>query len=105
MIIDKGSDAATDGYSAYVATPLAQDLREHGIARVFVAGLATDYYVKASALDARAAGFEVVVLADASAAVNVAPDDEERALQLLRDAGISVVESAALNGNARAINR
>ncbi len=104
VIIDKGIDVATDGYSAFAATPLAQDLRTHGVSRVFVAGLATDYCVKASALDARAAGFEVFVLADASAAVNIDPHDETRALDALRAAGVAVVESNALTGNARAVH-
>jgi nicotinamidase/pyrazinamidase len=104
VIIDKGTDVGTDGYSAFAATPLAADLREHGIKRVFIAGLATDYCVKASALDAHAAGFEVIVLADASAAVNVEPDDEERALQAVREAGIAVVHSTALDGNARTVH-
>ena len=76
-------------------------MREHGIKRVFVAGLATDYCVKATALDAKAAGFDVVVLADAAAAVNVAPGDEERAPQELRDANVTVTVSTALSGNAR----
>ena len=59
VVIDKGTDVATDGYSGFAATPLERDLREHGIKRVFVAGLATDYCVKATALDAKAAGFDV----------------------------------------------
>jgi nicotinamidase/pyrazinamidase len=105
VIIDKGTDVATDGYSAFAGTPLARDLHEHGIRRVFIAGLATDYCVKASALDARAAAFEVIVLEDAAAAVNVEPDDEARALDTLRGAGIAVATSNALSGNARTVHR
>ncbi len=105
VIIDKGVDIATDGYSGFAATTLAGDLREHGVGRVFVAGLATDYCVKATALDAKAAGFAVVVLADASAAVNVAAGDEARALQTLRDAGVEVAQTEALRGNARLAER
>jgi len=79
-VIDKGTDVATDGYSGFAATTLADDLRAHAVGRVFVCGLATDYCVKATALDARAAGFETLVITDASAAVNVDPGDEARAL-------------------------
>jgi nicotinamidase/pyrazinamidase len=101
VVIDKGVDRATDGYSGFAATPLANDLRIHGIRRVFVCGLATDYCVKATALDARAAGFATVVVADASAAVEVRPGDEERALEELRAAGIDVVQSGDITGDAR----
>lgn len=100
-VIDKGTDRDTDGYSGFAATTLAQDLREHRVSRVFVCGLATDYCVKQTALDARAAGFETIVIEDASAAVNVVPGDEQRALDDLRAAGIAVVTSGEISGNAR----
>ncbi len=101
QIVDKGVDRETDGYSGFAATQLASDLRAHGVRRVFVCGLATDYCVKATALDAHAAGFETVVVADASAAVDVQPGDEERALEELRAAGIGVVQSEEISGSAR----
>jgi nicotinamidase/pyrazinamidase len=101
VVIDKGVDRATDGYSGFVATQLASDLRLHGVRRVFVCGLATDYCVKATALDAHAAGFATVVVADASAAVDVEPGDEARALEELRAAGIDVVLSEDITGNTR----
>jgi nicotinamidase/pyrazinamidase len=100
-VIDKGVSRDTDGYSGFVATSLASDLRMHGIKRVFVCGLATDYCVKATAFDAHAAGFDTVVIEDASAAVNVQPDDEEKALEDLRIAGIDVIKSEDITGNAR----
>ena len=100
-MIDKGVDRVTDGYSGFAATQLANDLRIHGIRRVFVCGLATDYCVKATALDAHAAGFETVVVADASAPVDVQPGDEDRALEELRATGIDVVQSEDITGNAR----
>jgi nicotinamidase/pyrazinamidase len=105
VVIDKGTAAETDGYSGFAATSLEQDLNENGVKRVFVAGLATDYCVKATALDAQAAGFEVVVLSDAAAAVNVEHDDEKRALQELRDAGVAVTTSTRVHGNARVVLR
>ena len=104
-VVDKGIDRETDGYSAFAATDLAEDLRAHGVRRIFVAGLATDYCVKASALDARAAGFDVVVIEDAAAAVNVEPGDEERALDAIRDAGAAVARSGDITGDARLVRR
>jgi nicotinamidase/pyrazinamidase len=101
VIVDKGTERETDGYSGFAATTLEGDLREHGVQRVFVCGLATDYCVRATALDANAAGFATVVVADASAAVNIAPDDEQRALDELRANGVSVVESTEILGDAR----
>jgi nicotinamidase/pyrazinamidase len=105
VVVDKGIDRETDGYSGFAATSLESDLREHGVKRVFVCGLATDYCVKATALDARAAGFEVVVIEDASAAVNVDAADEERALREIRDAGAAVARSADIAGDARLVRR
>ena len=105
-VIDKGTARETDGYSGFAATVLDRDLREHGVRRVFVCGLATDYCVKATALDAKAAGFEVVVLEDASAAVNVDPGDERRALDELRAAGIGIANSADVtDGTAAGVRR
>ena len=104
-VIDKGTDRETDGYSAFAATDLADDLRAHGVRRIFVAGLATDYCVKASALDARAAGFDVVVIEDAAAAVNVEPGDEARALDEIRAAGAAVARSGDIMGDARLVRR
>jgi len=101
VIVDKGTDRETDGYSGFAATTLADDLRANAVKRVFVCGLATDYCVKATALDARAAGFATVVIADASAAVKINPADEERALQEVRASGATVVESSEILGDAR----
>jgi nicotinamidase/pyrazinamidase len=101
VVLDKGVDRATDGYSGFAATTLAADLRLSGVQRVFVCGLATDYCVKDTALDARAAGFATVVIADASAAVDVQPGDEAAALAELRAAGVEVVQSGEIAGSAR----
>jgi nicotinamidase-related amidase len=100
VVVDKGVHPATDGYSGFAATTLAEDLRAHGVHRVFVCGLATDYCVKATALDALGAGFAAVVVADAAAAVNVTPGDEERALAELRAAGVAIVHSSEVTGDA-----
>jgi nicotinamidase-related amidase len=103
VVVDKGTDRETDGYSGFAATTLDADLRDHGVHRVFVCGLATDYCVKATALDAKAAGYDVVVVDDASAAVNVNEGDEEAALRELRASGIEVAHSGEIAGNARLV--
>lgn len=100
-VIDKGIDRHTDGYSGFAGTELAHDLRAHKIERVFVCGLATDYCVKHTALDARAAGFETIVIEDASAPVDVNPGDEARALDELRAAGITIAHSEDITGSVR----
>jgi nicotinamidase/pyrazinamidase len=92
-VIDKGTARETDGYSGFAATTLEDDLRANGVRRVFVCGLATDYCVKETALDAHRSGFETIVLEDASAAVNVRPDDERHALDELRAAGVTIARS------------
>jgi len=79
----KGRGEEDDGYSAYEATnlDLEQYLREKGVDELYVTGLATDYCVKASTLDGLRRGFIVYVVKDAVAAVNVQPEDGEKALQ------------------------
>ena len=91
-VIDKGTALDADAYSGFDATGLAGVLRQAAIAHVLVGGLATDYCVKATALDALAAGFDVTVLAEAIAAVDVEPGDGERALEEMVAAGARVVQ-------------
>ena len=87
IVLEKGEDPGTDGYSGFDGTNLEELLRERGIERVTVVGLATDYCVKHTGLDARRAGFEVVIDREATRAVEVNPGDSERALDELREAG------------------
>jgi nicotinamidase/pyrazinamidase len=89
-VIDKGQDAATEGYSGFEGTQLGELLREHGIDHVTVVGLATDYCVKNTALDALREGFTVTVDSTATRGVEVEPGDSERALAEVRTAGASV---------------
>jgi nicotinamidase/pyrazinamidase len=89
-VVDKGQDRTTEGYSAFDATGLAATLRDAGVTALTVVGLATDYCVRASALDALREGFAVTVDASATRPVDVAPGDGARALQEIRDAGGSV---------------
>ena len=89
-----------DGYSGFTMrepvtgeekpTELEALLREHGIRRVVICGLATDYCVKATALDAIRLGFGAEVLSRAVAAVNLEPDDGNRAMAEMADAGVRI---------------
>jgi nicotinamidase/pyrazinamidase len=90
LIVDKGQDPGTEGYSGFEGTDLETLLRERGIDKVTVVGLATDYCVKNTALDAVRAGFEVTVDSRAVRGVEVKPGDSERALDELRAAGATV---------------
>jgi nicotinamidase/pyrazinamidase len=92
QIVDKGQTADRDGYSAFEDTGLERTLRDRGVDTVHVAGLALDYCVKATALDAKRAGFAVVVHRDATRAVEAAPGDGEHAVAELRAAGVEVVD-------------
>ncbi len=91
-VVSKGADPEQDAYSVFQAEtedglPFTAALGERGVSRLFVGGLATDYCVKATVLDALKEGFEVVVLEDAVRAVDVTPGDGERALAEMRAAG------------------
>jgi nicotinamidase/pyrazinamidase len=92
IIVTKGDRADAAGYSAFDGVtadgnPLLSDLRRRGIRHLYVAGLATDYCVRASVLDALAAGFRVTLLEDAIAGVDVAPGDSARAIDEMRRHG------------------
>ena len=97
--VRKGTNGE-DGYSAFTmrdpstdavtATELEGLLRGRGIERVVVCGLATDYCVKATALDALRLGFSVLLLGEAIAAVDLAPDDGDRAIAEMIEAGVTI---------------
>lgn len=92
VVLDKGQALDRDGYSGFDGTELERLLREHDVDTVDITGLALDYCVKATALDARRAGLNVVVHRGATRAVEVEPGDGERAVEELRAAGVEVVE-------------
>ena len=100
-IISKGIDESADGYSGFDGTDLARLLREEGVEQVWVGGLATDYCVKHTVLDALREGFEVKALADAMRAVNVNPNDGAKAIEEMRDAGAEIVGSEAKASGAQ----
>jgi nicotinamidase-related amidase len=87
LVLDKGTDPATEGYSAFDATGLGDLLRDRGVDELLVTGLATDYCVKATALDALAEGFAVTVELDAVRGVDLRAGDSARALDEVRAAG------------------
>ena len=91
IIIDKAADPDADAYSAFEGTGLAARLRKMRVKRLLVGGLATDYCVLSTVLDARKAGLEVLLLADAIRAVNAKPGDGERAERKMREAGAILI--------------
>jgi nicotinamidase/pyrazinamidase len=82
-----------DEYSAFDGTELSSLLREHGVEEVWVGGLATDYCVKHTALDAAREGFKVKAVADAMRPVEVEPGDGQRAIEEMRRAGVEITNS------------
>jgi nicotinamidase/pyrazinamidase len=103
LILRKGFRREVDSYSAYfendrtTATGLAGYLRERGLTRVFLAGLAYDYCVAYSALDARRLGLAAIVLRDACRAIGL-NDSVARAEAEFAKAGVVVIDSAELSG-------
>lgn len=90
-VVDVGSGQADEGYSGFEKSDLAEILRSHNIDAVTVVGLATDYCVRASALDALREGFEVTVDSAGVRGIDVQPGDSERALDEVVGAGGTVV--------------
>ena len=98
-VVQKGT-GGEDGYSGFTVrdprtgetseTRLAALLEEHGIAETVVVGLATDYCVKETAIDATHKGFSTIVLKDMIRAVNLQPEDGERAIQEMTAAGAEI---------------
>ena len=101
VVVSKGTGEDEDAYSAFHARddagrPVADLLRAQGVRHLYVGGLATDYCVKASVLDARERGFEVTLLEDAIRAVDLQPGDGDRALAAMREAGARLTSSASV---------
>ncbi len=101
-VFQKGTDPNVDSYSGFFengrlhATGLGEFLQSRGIGQVFVCGLATDYCVKWTALDALSLGFDTFVIADATRGVNLSPLDSENALLEIVAAGGHLVSSAQI---------
>ncbi|HWD75738.1 MAG TPA: nicotinamidase [Solirubrobacteraceae bacterium] len=91
-VVDAGREPDQEGYSGFEHTELERLLRDQGVDTVHVAGLALDYCVKETALDARRAGFGVVLHVGATRAIDAEPGDGDRALAELREAGVEIVD-------------
>jgi len=101
-IFQKGKNPAVDSYSGFFDnarrgdTGLGDFLQNEGIINVFVTGLAQDYCVKFTVLDSVSLGFKTFLITDATKAVNLSPEDGEKALVEMKDAGVICIESAAI---------
>jgi nicotinamidase/pyrazinamidase len=102
-IFQKGTDPAIDSYSGFFdnghrkSTGLGDYLLGKNVTRVYVCGLATDYCVKFTALDARQLGFETFLIEDATRGVNVKPGDVPRAVEEMRSAGVDIIDAVSLS--------
>jgi nicotinamidase/pyrazinamidase len=101
-VVDVGRGREDQGYSGFEKSDLAQILRDHDVDEVYVCGLATDYCVRASAIDACREGFGVTVVEDAVRGVEVEPGDSERALADMREAGAKLATSREILARAGA---
>ncbi len=93
QVVSKAMVRDQEAYSGFQGTELAGYLHLCGISRVFIGGLATDYCVKATALDAVNKGFKTYLILDACRAVNVNPDDGDKAVQEMISAGVIITTS------------
>jgi nicotinamidase/pyrazinamidase len=102
-VVRKGQDPSIDSYSGFFdnghrqSTGLGEDLRARGVKEVYVLGLATDYCVKFTALDAHSLGFNTYVITDGCRGVNLLPGDADRALAELAAAGVRLVTEAEVS--------
>jgi nicotinamidase/pyrazinamidase len=87
VIISKGADPNKEAYSGFQGTQLERLLRKSGVKALFIGGLATDYCVKNTVIDARNNGFTVKVIADCVKGVNVRPTDSASAFRQMESAG------------------
>jgi nicotinamidase/pyrazinamidase len=86
-VVSKATDPLKEAYSGFDGTGLGEELKALGVKRVFVGGLATDYCVKSTVLDALKLGFKTVLLGDAIRGVDVKPGDSERAIREMLESG------------------
>ena len=98
-VVSKGL-GDTDCYSAFDETDLASQLREQGVEEVVVGGLATDYCVKNTVLDALKHGFKVKALTNAMRPVDLQPGDGDRAIEEMRAAGAEIVSTDSTEKSA-----
>jgi nicotinamidase/pyrazinamidase len=94
IVVSKATDPLREAYSVFDGTGLEDQLKSQGVTRIFVGGLATDYCVVNSVLDARKMGFNVVVLVDGSRGINVKPGDVDKALNAMMKSGAEQITLA-----------
>ncbi len=98
-VFQKGTDPEIDSYSGFLdadhkhSTGLADYLRECGVDEAYILGLATDYCVKYTAMDAAQLGFRTYVIEDGCRGVNLNPGDSEAALEEMKAAGVGIIKS------------
>lgn len=98
-VFTKGTDPAIDSYSGFFdnghrrATGLGDFLKIRGVTDVYILGLATDYCVKFTALDARKLGFSAYLIKDGCRGVELKPGDVERAIEEMKAAGVTITDS------------
>jgi nicotinamidase/pyrazinamidase len=106
-IVHKGTDRGIDSYSGFFdnghrkATGLGDYLKDKGVTDVYVMGLATDYCVKFTALDARQLGYRTYLIEDGCRGVNLSPSDVDRAVEEMKQAGVTVVRSESVSEDFR----
>jgi nicotinamidase/pyrazinamidase len=103
IVISKGTQPEGDSYSTfhgwdYDGLPFVDSLRRHGVRHLYIGGLATDYCVLFSTLDALSQGFAVTVLLDAVRGIDREPGDSERALQKMKEAGAETATLGSVDG-------
>lgn len=100
QVLEKGTANVDDGYSAFEATNLnlTQFLESKKVDAVYVCGIATDYCVLSTALDSVKSGFKTFVIQDAIRAVNLQQGDAEKAIEQMRQAGCTVLNSDQILG-------
>ena len=101
-VFRKGMDPGVDSYSSFfdndhkTSTGMGEFLRNKGVNNIYVCGLATDYCVKYTCLDAVSLGFRTWVITDVTMGVNVTPGDAEKAYREMTDAGVRLIESRSV---------
>jgi len=98
-VFHKGTDPRVDSYSGFFdndhrnSTGMGEWLKGQGVDTIYVLGLATDYCVKATAIDGARAGFEVYLVEDGCRSVELTTGDGDRAIEAMRAEGVTVIES------------
>lgn len=101
-IVYKGNDPEVDSYSGFFdnnkihKTKLDEILKENNIDTLYILGLATDYCVKFTVLDALSLGYKVYLVSDGCKGVNINPDDSEKAVEEMKNAGAVIIKSCEI---------